>query len=221
MNSPRQILFLLFVTLVALTPSAVHGQQAGDAAARLIDSFGPVANGDMRGRMDLFLAELANNPGSKGIIYVRGTPAQVAARTRYFQNQINFRSFDASRIKFLKGRNVGEVRSDFWLVPSGAHEPDIKPEAWIYREVGRVSKGRASFEIDNYLQEVKRLDDHQAYVINYGSPKQIALREQWLRDALRRAFNHHWPRITFVNGGPGQVRTVMWLAPPGAKHPMP
>jgi hypothetical protein len=220
MKSPRQIVFLLFITLVALTGSAVHGQQAGDAAARLVDSFGPVPNGDMRGRMDLFLAELAHNSDSKGMIYVHGTPAETAGRTRYFQNQINFRSFDALRIKFLKGRNVGEVRSDFWLVPPGAHEPDVKPEAWIFKDIRQAIRSAVTTAMSGLDKEAQKLRDHQSYIINYGTPSQIRQRERWIRDAI--SFRRYdASRITLVNGGPGPVRTVMWLVPPGAENPRP
>ena len=175
----------------------------------------------LRGRGDLLLAEVSNNPDSKAIIYSYGTPAQIAARTRYFKNQIAFRQFDASRIKFISGRNVGDVRTDMWLVPSGAHEPDVKPEAWIFKDIRRANKSAVTTAMSGLDKEVRKLQDHQVYIINYGTSRQIAQRERWIRDGIVfRRFDSY--RITLVNGGnSGTLRTVMWLVPPGAANPAP
>ena len=69
-------------------------------------------------------------------------------------------------------------------------------------------------------KEARKLSNDQAYVINYGTPAQIAQRETWIRDAIVfRRFDSY--RITLVKGGSGPVRTVMWLVPPGAENPTP
>lgn len=202
MKHPRQPTYLLVASLLVFAAITVSGQDADESAARLIDSFGRVPNGDMRGRTDVFLAELANNPGAKGIVYVHGTPAEIAGRTRYFQNQIRFRSFDASRIEFLKGRNIGDVRTDFWLVPVGAEPPEIKPEAWIAVEFGRVYKRDADRRFKLFFDEASNYVDHSQYVINYGTPSEIAMRERWITSFINFRSIHR-ARHTIVNGGPG------------------
>jgi hypothetical protein len=206
--------------LVFLMVSFVSGQTGTYSTATLIDSIGPATDCDLRGRFDLLLAEIMNNPDSKAIVFVHGTPAQIAFRTRYYKEQATFRRFNVSRLKFITGRNIGDVRTDMWLVPSGAHEPDVKPEAWIFREVGRAYKTSVAKGMADLDEEARKLSDHQAYIVNYGTPAQIAQREKWIRDAIVfRRFDSH--RITLVNGGSGPVRTVMWLVPPGAENPKP
>lgn len=205
---------------VFLMVSFISGQTGTYSTATLIDSIGPTANGDLRGRFDLLLAEVANNPDSKALVYVHGTPAQIVGRTRYYRNQLAFRGFDAKRIVFVSGRNVGDVRTDMWLIPAGAALPELNPEAWIFREIGRAYKAAVTKGMSDLDKEAQQLPDHQSYIINYGTSAQIAQREKWIRDAIVfRRFDSY--RITLVNGGPGPVRTVMWLVPPGAENPKP
>ncbi len=215
----RPILYLAFLCVLAVQ-SPAFGQTVSPDQATMIDSFGRVPNGDLRGRLDLFLAALHNHPRSKGLVYVHGTPPQIAVRTRVVQNHLGFRSFDASRVAFIPGLNVGDVRSDLWIVPFGASEPDPKPEAWIVRELGRAYKAAVTKAMSDLDKEAQKLQDHQSYIINYGTPAEIALREKWIRDSIpfRR---YDASRITLVNGGLGPIRTVMWLVPPGAENPTP
>lgn len=212
-------LCLLFCILVAVQPT-VYGQTVSPDQATMIDSFGRLPNGDLRGRLDLFLANIANLPRSKGLVYVHGTPSQIAVRTRLVQNHLGFRSFDTSRVAFIPGRNIGDVRSDLWIVPSGAPEPDTKPEAWISKEVGPAAKSALFRGVNAVINESFKFENHQTYIINYGNRAQVAQRERWIRSAItsRRL---DASRITLVNGGIGPVRTVMWLVPPGAENPAP
>lgn len=215
----RRLILTIWIVATALA-SASFGQSS--PVAEKIDEYSVTTNEALRATLDVALQDILRRKAKDRLhLIFWGTPSQIETEKRRASYYIKIGRYDPTLVEFRIAGSISPRKTEIWTVPEGAAAPEIKPEAWIYREVGRVYKGRATFEIDDYLQEVKRLDDHQAYVINYGSPEQIELREQWLRDALRRAFNYHWPRITFVNGGPGPVRTVMWLAPPGAKHPMP
>lgn len=197
---------------------SVNGQ--ADQKAVLVDQFGVVSSGDMRARFDVLLAELSRNTDSTGIVYSHGTSEQIAGRTRFFTSQMIFRGFDPTRIEFRRGRNLGVVRSDFWIIPAGAEPPEIKPEAWIGSEFGLVSVTVGKRRIASFFTDEKRACANQVYIVNYGTSKQIAQRESWLRNT-RMACGLDAPRVTVVNGGPGRVRTVMWLVPPGAENPKP
>ena len=90
----------------------------------LIDEFGAMSNDDIRGRLDLFFAELSNNPNNQGYIINYGTPAQVAARERLIRNHITFRRFDASRITLVNGGDTGAgPTTKLYRVPPGATNP--------------------------------------------------------------------------------------------------
>ena len=91
----------------------------------LVDEFGALPNDDIRGRLDLFFAELSNNPNNQGYIINYGTPAQIAARERLITNHITFRGFDRSRITLVNGGTSadGAPRTKLYRVPPGAQNP--------------------------------------------------------------------------------------------------
>jgi len=91
--------------------------------AILVDEFGAMPNDDVRGRLDLFFAELSNNPNNQGYIINYGTPAQVAARERLIRNHITFRGFDPSRITLVNGGDTGTQNTRLYRVPPGADNP--------------------------------------------------------------------------------------------------
>jgi len=91
----------------------------------LVDEFGAMPNDDIRGRLDLFFAELSNNPNNQGYIINYGTPAQVATREKLIRNHITFRRFDASRITLVNGGDTGggQPSTKLYRVPPGADNP--------------------------------------------------------------------------------------------------
>ncbi|MDI1240667.1 MAG: hypothetical protein PSX80_01940 [bacterium] len=90
----------------------------------LVDEFGALPNDDIRGRLDLFFAELSNNPNNQGYIINYGTPAQIATRERLIRNHITFRGFDASRITLVNGGDTGAgATTKLYRVPPGADNP--------------------------------------------------------------------------------------------------
>lgn len=88
-----------------------------------IDEFGPLANDDVRNRLDQFFIELQNNPNDTGYIINYGPPRLVAARERLIRNHITFRRFDPSRIVIVNGGEEPEIRTSLWRVPVGAQPP--------------------------------------------------------------------------------------------------
>src|SRR5690606_29104199 len=86
---------------------AITGSETGGIETILgpvfVDGFGKMPNDDVRGRLDLFFAELANNPNNQGYIINYGTPREVATIERLITNHVNFRKFDRSRITMVNG----------------------------------------------------------------------------------------------------------------------
>jgi hypothetical protein len=211
---------LAFLLALVLLPVCFHAQSGTPKISVQVDSSGLITNGDFRARADTFIQELSAEPDSRGLIVIYGSPPQVAARKRLINHHFRTRMFPLSRLDVKVGGNVSEFQTDFWLIPAGAKPPEIKPEAWIAGEFGLVYKTAADKGIKTFFEVSRKLPDHQAYVVNYGSPAQVAMREKWFTNNL--SLRSRPPdRITLVNGGPGPVRTVMWLVPPGAKTPNP
>lgn len=216
MNLKFPLLLILVLSTVVVTNAQVPSSDP--KPAYLVDSFGRIPNGDARGRFDLLLGEIANNPGSKSVIYVHGKTAEISARTRFYKNHMMFRRFDSSRVQIIAARNIGSVRTDFWLVPNDAPDPEVKPEAWIATETASIRMRTFQRHVRRFFEGLKTSGVDQGYIVNYGTPKQIAQREKWITSQIDfRRFDR--PRITLVNGGAAAVRTVFWRVPSGAENP--
>jgi hypothetical protein len=209
---------ILVASLLLTASFTIQAQMIQVKEAYLLDSFGNTPNGDTKGRLDVLFWDLTENPGSKAVIFVHGDQKYVASRIHFHKQQVKVRRFESSRIKYVAGKNIGQRRNDFWVVPSGAKNPEPNPEAWIFSELGMAGQRLFQQQARNYLEQLWKSRIYQGYIINYGTRKQTAQREKWITSQMvSRRFDG--PRITLVNGGAGAVRTVFWRVPPGAENP--
>jgi hypothetical protein len=119
------------VTLGGLDPTCNCPNTASETAgvstppqANEVDTFGPLANDDVKARVQNFYVQLANNPNSQGYIINYGTPKQIASRRAQITKAITFLKLDPSRVTFVDGPPHGaEVETHFYLVPPGATPP--------------------------------------------------------------------------------------------------
>ncbi len=97
----------------------------------LIDSFGPIATGEMRARLDSFGVDLQNNPTAKGFIIVYGNRSganrDAERRIMVINNHFRFRNFDVSRIKVMRGGFREHLSSELWLSFDDAAQPIPTP----------------------------------------------------------------------------------------------
>lgn len=209
--------FTISVLIAAVLGTAINGQTP---ITRLSNAYGPFNEEHVRSSLDNFFIELQNEPGSRGLVVIYGNYRELTDRKRVVVGHIAFRKVDPSRIDFLIGGSITLPRTDLWVTPVGASGPKIEPEAYVVMEFGKSTKAMATKLITEFLTKLRNVDGGQGYMINYGTPRQVATREKWIRDSISfRRFDG--PRITLVNGGPGPVRTVLWIVPPGAENPAP
>ncbi len=92
--------------------------------------------------------------------------------------------------------------------------------AILVDEFGKLPNDDIRGRLDNYFQELANHPNDQGYIINYGTPLQIAARERLIKNHIAfRGFDAS--RITFVRGpdtGVGPV-TKLYRVPPGAPNP--
>lgn len=212
----RRVSLTLLIVLISLVTATAQNDPV------LIDSFGMTPNGDFRARADVFIQELQSSRyrDSRALIIVYGSPTQVDSRKRLIRHHFSIRPFPNSRLEVKVGGNVSAFRTDLWLIPAGAAMPQLKPEAWIEVEFGRVYRTQAKKKLEDFLLSLIKYSSHTAIVVNYGPPDQVSIRERWLRDQYHNR-RYDPSRVTLVNDGSGPVRTVMWLVPPGAENPIP
>jgi hypothetical protein len=89
-------------------------------------------------------------------------------------------------------------------------------------EFGKLTNDEVKARVQNFYVELANNPSSQGYIINYGTPAQIAARRKQITNAI--TFLKLDPsRVTFVDGGDtGEgPKTKFWLVPPGANPPTP
>lgn len=104
------------------------GSVAPRATVSPFDTFGPLPNDDVRGRLDNYFVALRNDPTSTGYIVIDG-PERAASRLEtLIRNHIRFRRFDASRITIVRGdATATDVFTRLYVIPAGRTTSDIVP----------------------------------------------------------------------------------------------
>lgn len=90
-----------------------------------VDEFGPLANDDVKARIENFyLTQLNNNPTAQGYIITYGTAKDIAKREKVIRAAITFLKLDPSRVTLTSSVTEGsDVRTVLWIVPAGATAP--------------------------------------------------------------------------------------------------
>ncbi len=89
----------------------------------LVDEFGPLKDDDVKARVDNFYIRLNNDPNATGYIVNHGTAAQIKARKNQIMKAVNFRKYDASKLRWVDVVGSGPISTSFWFVPAGAEPP--------------------------------------------------------------------------------------------------
>lgn len=98
-----------------------------------------------------------------------------------------------------------------------------RPDPILVDEFGAMPNDDIRGRLDTFFSELSNNPSNQGYIINYGTPQQIAARERLIANHIR--FRGQDPsRITIVNGGAspdGVPTTKLYRVPPGADNPTP
>jgi hypothetical protein len=91
-----------------------------------VDEWGEMKRNDERGRLDLFFAELSNNPDDVGMIVFRVNAGdrldQTNRRIQFVLKHVKFRKFNKNRIWFAL-EVVEEKSTRIYRIPPGAEPP--------------------------------------------------------------------------------------------------
>jgi hypothetical protein len=91
------------------------------------DTFGPLPNDDVRGRLDNYFVALRNDPTSTGYIVIDGPERDAARRETLIRNHMRLRRFPADRITIVRGdASAGEVFTRLFVIPAGRTSADIQ-----------------------------------------------------------------------------------------------
>lgn len=104
---------------------------------------------------------------------------------------------------------------------SGAVAPAPAPEQ--VDEFGVLNRDDVRGRLDAFFAVLANNPNDRGYIINYGTDREITLRERWITDHIRFR-NFDASRITIIRGGAsptGTVNTKLFRVPPGADNPAP
>ena len=112
----------------AKTPTLVIKKP--ETAAIMIDAFGTLTAEHRSARLDAFLQDLSQNPGSVGYVFLycgkRCRYGEIEAHQRGIEIKIALRNFDRSRLVVLNAGFRDEFSTELWLVPQGIGAPRPK-----------------------------------------------------------------------------------------------
>lgn len=124
MKYSKHLIFL--VTFFALANICL-GQD--ERKAVLVDEYSSYSCGDFRGRVDAFMAELADHSQWIGYVVNSGSANETIAkivREEMIKAQVKLRRFDATRIEFARADAAGEPRTQLWRIQNWPSRPSIE-----------------------------------------------------------------------------------------------
>jgi hypothetical protein len=99
-----------------------------------------------------------------------------------------------------------------------------RPKFSEFDNFGKLPDDDVKARIDNLYIYLGNNPNHQGYIINYGTDREIAAREKQIQKAISFR-NYDASRLTIVRGGPNPngagVWTKVFTVPPGADNPTP
>ena len=96
------------------------------------------------------------------------------------------------------------------------------PTAQEVDTFGPLSNDDVKARVQGFYNQLANNPNAQGYIINYGTPRQIAARRRQITSAIT-FLNLDPARVTFVDGGDKGtgIETHFWIVPPGATPPQP
>ncbi len=209
-----RILFLILV----LMSSVAFAQTEDKPKAIKFNEFETATGGYIKMNMDAFYIELANDPAAQGYIFNFGTDKEIAVREKQIVNAISFRKYDSSRVTMVKAGFWKVVKTEFWLVPAGAENPQPASKAEKFDEFGKINDEVLSLKLDIFFISIANDPNALGYILNFGTEKVISARERRIKNyLLMRKLD--LSRIIFKKAGYSDVgRTSFWIIRPDNKN---
>ena len=227
------MLRLLFLLLI-LMGSLAFAQTPEKPKAVKFGEFETATNGIVKMKMDAFYVELNNNPAAQGYIINYGTDREIAIRRNQISVSIAWRKFDGTRITIGDGGFRDGVKSELWIVPSGAENPQPSSNAEKIDEFPKIPDGELKARLDNFYGLLANKPNSKGYILNYGSAKVIAFQEKHMKSYIKSR-KYDLSKVIFKNAGSDDLwktqfwlipandknesKTKIWIVPPGAKPP--
>ena len=125
------ILKIFFVLIFSFTFSTAFAQEKPEAI--LFDKFGLLDCEDIWAREDAFTAAIQSSPDSVGYAVIYGKQYETKQnlnREKLIAGVLETRGMEKDRFKIIRGKEIKEPHTEFWLVPAGVDKPDFEEAKW-------------------------------------------------------------------------------------------
>lgn len=172
--------------LLLATFAGVNSQETPKAV--LSDEFGKLPCHDFRGRIDVLLTELRQNPDSVALVINTGRGKYeiwTALREEMIRNHVIFRGFDASRIRYVR-KVDDEFKTQFLRIPIEESREQAAPKNYVLSSLSEPYVIK-DYDFDDFCPPL-RYRDLFATIIeqNPNVTATILVRDKTLRAAEKR-----------------------------------
>ncbi|HQU85575.1 MAG TPA: hypothetical protein PKY59_20745 [Pyrinomonadaceae bacterium] len=220
----------LFLILIVLSLTA-FGQtkfQIDNPKAQKIDEFESVSNKQLKMRIDAFFAELQKDENAQPYIINYGSEKDLALRKKQVADAINFRK--EIRISFIDGGYSRIVKTELWIVPSGADSPvpsiaDNKTplkilEPFRFEKISVQSEHFNQWIFGEYFNQLKSRESVKGYILIKADDAEFAEFENKIRNYMTFAKIEN-ERILIKKGNAQNPLTAeLWLVPKELQTPI-
>ena len=221
-----RVLFLLAILMISILTVHAEGVRPVPAPTTPIvfDKIEKSSYREIKARVGVLKIELSKDPTVAAYIINYGTKAQIKKRERQIRNALAFHKIDLTRVNIISGGDQGSLITKIYLVPRAVEPQTADTKASILDEFGRLSRAQWKKRLANVEAKFNENDaTAQLVIINYGTDKEIAAAEKFIREYLGRCCHRfHEGRVTIIRGGLAKKpRRVFWIVPAGAELPKP
>lgn len=216
-------LILIFLSSITFGQTQFHIE---NPKAQKIDEFERASDEKVKMRIDAFFAELKKDSKAQGYIINYGKPKEIKIRRKQISDSINFRKYDAMRLSFVDAGYSRIVKTELWIIPSGADKPYISDkipqnilEPIRFEKIGVQSESFNQWLFSEYFSALKSRENVNGYILINANDAEFAEFEKKIRNYMTFA-NIQTERIFIKKGNPqNPLTTELWFVPKEVTSP--
>ena len=212
------VLFLMSLNIYGQTQP--ESKQNNKPQAYKFDEYKNLKDSELKTKLENFVAKILEHYTAQGRILIF---APNERRADLHAQQIR-KNWDRNlchrcdRFYFLNINSENE-RTEFWVIPEGANEPEFKSETYKFAVLVQINNNLLK---KTFIDLEKRLKDTSSsvYIVFYAtSDRNLAFLQKSVREAyLCRGYG--CPKIVFVDGRRRKKQKVeFWVVPDGTEPP--
>lgn len=117
-----KVLFLILILMSSTALAQTKTVQKDVPKAYIFTELGKANNAEVKKKFEEFYKKLKDSVW-QGYIINYGTTKEIVNREKQLMNTISFHINHVVRLTVLRSKNIGKLKTVFWIVPVGADPP--------------------------------------------------------------------------------------------------